>query len=108
MADGAVLPGGVHRLQDDEYGMGALRRQPRLVIGEQRDPGLEDLLGPRPILAVVTSRRGGIEVVREPDFPAGGHQERLGKFPDPLWAEVGLRFDFYRHLRPPGPAWVAR
>src|SRR5207248_8093057 len=66
VADGAVLSGGVHRLQDDEYAMGALRRQPRLVIGEQRDPGLEDLLRPRPILAVVTSRRGGIEVVREP------------------------------------------
>src|SRR5262245_2287053 len=87
--DRAVLAGGVHCLEADEHAIVVLRREPRLVLGEELDALLEDRT--RFGLADAAGRRAGVEVAREPDLAARLHAELVDEAADSPRSDLGHR-----------------
>ena len=91
VADGAVLAGRVHGLQDDDHAVGVLGRESGLVLGQQLDARGQGflLLG----LGGLGRDLGRVEVARQADPASRLHPERLDELVDALGCDR-------RHCRP--------
>ena len=88
MADRAVLAGSVHRLQNHEHTVCRLCCEPRLEVGQQRNPLLEQLLGTACVVAGVPPCRPRVEVPGEAHLGSRTNHKGLYESFDPLWTEV--------------------
>jgi hypothetical protein len=94
VADGAVLPRGIERLEHHDDAVRGLGGQPLLVLRQQRDAVLQQ---PEAVLLLLdTGLEGGIEILGQPHVRARAHAEGLDEPCDPLRDVVG-------HLD--GPPW---
>ena len=64
MLDGAVLPRGVHGLEDQQHRPAILRVEHVLQLGERLDADLQRLLGARLVLRLEPSGVAGIDVLQ--------------------------------------------
>jgi hypothetical protein len=87
VADGAVLAGGVHRLEHDQQAVHVLGRQPFLVLGEQLDTRLERRL--RLFLLDEFGGVAGIEARGQRDLAARLDAQGLDQAPDLRGSVVG-------------------
>ena len=86
VADGAVLAGGVERLQHDEDAVRVLRRQPLLVLAQQLDAVRQEL--DALLLVQEPGLVAGVEVLRQRHPPARRDAQRLDELGDALCSQV--------------------
>ncbi len=86
VADGAVLAGRVHRLEDHHDAVGVLGGKTRLVVGEEPDAEAKDLLR---LLDADLAGTGRVEVVGQADASSRFDPEWLDEARDPLDSRVG-------------------
>src|SRR5258708_7025202 len=75
--DRAVLPGGVHRLEDQQHRPAVLRVKHVLKLGQQIDAHGKRLLGARLVLGCEVERVAGVDILQAKAVI--GHAERLGE-----------------------------